>query len=175
MPGGMKSTRGQEGSPGPDGQAQQAGHDGCRGDGGWPASVTPLEPSPRARPCARLSSSQEGPLSTAGFILGAGKDKVFGELSRAPEKHRRFLRVSSWLESRVARAPKRRPGPESWRHSWGRVAWRRHSELGGGHSLRAQRSTPQSNPTSEGGTFRDPSLPPVPPTPRQGGGDGLGH
>ena len=105
----ITSSRGQEGPPGLDRRAQQAGPDRRGGDGGLPASLTALALSSRARSCPRLSTNQEGPLSPGGSSPGVGKDEVSGELSRVPGNHQRLLPVSPWPESRVTR--------ESWRGS----------------------------------------------------------
>lgn len=105
----IKSSRGQEGPPGLDRRAQQAGPDRSGGDGELPASLTALALSSRARSCPRLSTNKEGAFIPRVSSPGVGKDEVSRELSRVPENHQRLLPVSLWPESRVTR--------ESWRGS----------------------------------------------------------
>lgn len=142
---------GEKQPPGPDGKAQRRGPGGHRGAVGCRApSHASLGLSSRARACPQPSASQEGPSSTGASMLAAGKEDVFGELSRVRENHQRLLPVSPWLESSVTGAPKGRPG-----RSPGAGAGRSH--LGEMQRVRTQAQPPspaphipQPNATSEG-------------------------
>lgn len=136
---------------------RQAGPGRCRGDGQRAASLPHAPPEPG--PVLSRASTRRG--LYPGEASEVRKDEIFGELSRVPENQRRLLQCHHG-QSPGSRGLQEDSGPGVLETQPGQ------RRLKGAQQVRRRaRPPPEANP-HPGDTLRDPRLPPVPPTLRQG-------
>lgn len=126
---------------------------------GWTAGCQPPSRSARAGPVLSRAPTRRG--LYPGEASEVRKDEIFGELSRVPENQRRLLQCHHG-QSPGSRGLQEDSGPGVLETQPGQC------RLKGAQQVRRRaRPPPEANP-HPGDTLRDPRLPPVPPTLRQG-------